>query len=759
MIERGLTWVIRRARPREGWIPLILLAVTVGLTARSIINAAWVPEAAVIRNAFLVGLLLAVVLAERRTHTLTAWGLILGYGLTVVSLSLARLWPLSVIFAGWEDFAPYTREQLALAGDRWNSWWLAFLNQGSSQETIVFAFGLGLAAWLLSAFVGWTAFRQKRPLVGLLALGVAITVNSYFSNAPTVDIVIFVGLATICTAFLSYSQLEQGWDARGLSYSDQVQLDLTLVAGGLALVLTALTLIVPSINPNAITRYVRQNPSMEALETTLEALFAGVRPAQRGGADDSVGGTGLMPRSFLLGNPPELYETIAMTATVETAGIPTHWRAHSYDVYTGRGWAHSAESEDIFAAGHMIPLPPASSTVTVTQEVHWLLDNRLARYTLGLPLMIDQPASVRRRGVDDFSRILGQGDITYKAVSRISVASPAELREVQLEGLPASLLARYTSLPDEMPERIRQLAREVTAGATTPFDQAVAIETFLRQYPYSLEVPAPPDGADPVDYFLFELQEGYCDYFASSMVVLARSQGIPARLGLGYRATPPSEDGVQIIRQIDAHSWAEVYFGDYGWVEFEPTASFPSSFEGVILANVETEQDTIGPNDMHPPSNLNPLPIPEQTAPARRFPWLTLAGLLAIAVVLFYMSRRSENVVAGDEVAVAFSQLQSAAASLRIPHPPWQTPAEFKESIDVELAELEGTFLGRRWLSTMLENCARIIDLYTLRQYANHNPIEARREALRRWDNIRIPFRILNIQSRIIRLKRLLLLR
>jgi transglutaminase-like putative cysteine protease len=110
----------------------------------------------------------------------------------------------------------------------------------------------------------------------------------------------------------------------------------------------------------------------------------------------------------------------------------------------------------------------------------------------------------------------------------------------------------------------------------------------LRQYPYSLEVTGPPPNVDPVAYFLFELQAGYCDYYASAMVVMARSLGLPARMGVGYLAQPADEAGVQTIRQLHGHSWAEIYFAGVGWVEFEPTGSFdsPRDARGTSAAGV-----------------------------------------------------------------------------------------------------------------------------------------------------------------------------
>jgi transglutaminase-like putative cysteine protease len=95
-------------------------------------------------------------------------------------------------------------------------------------------------------------------------------------------------------------------------------------------------------------------------------------------------------------------------------------------------------------------------------------------------------------------------------------------------------------------------------------------------YPYTLDVPPPVEGQDAADYFLFELKQGYCDYYATAMVVLARASGLPARFVSGYSPGEYDAPGAQyIVREMHAHSWAEVYFPEIGWVEFEPTALLP----------------------------------------------------------------------------------------------------------------------------------------------------------------------------------------
>ena len=103
--------------------------------------------------------------------------------------------------------------------------------------------------------------------------------------------------------------------------------------------------------------------------------------------------------------------------------------------------------------------------------------------------------------------------------------------------------------------------------------KATAFESYLRSsFTYSTHVPEVPQGRDWVDYFLFDSQQGYCDYFATAMTVLLRVEGVPARVASGFAPGDPEGDGTYTVRENHAHSWVEVYFPRYGWIIFEPSA-------------------------------------------------------------------------------------------------------------------------------------------------------------------------------------------
>jgi transglutaminase-like putative cysteine protease len=140
----------------------------------------------------------------------------------------------------------------------------------------------------------------------------------------------------------------------------------------------------------------------------------------------------------------------------------------------------------------------------------------------------------------------------------------------------------YLQLPQNLPQRVKDLATSLVAGSQTNYDKAKAIEKYLStNYPYNLDVRSTPRNRDFVDYFLFDLKQGYCSYYASAMAVLARCAGLPARYVEGYMLPPePTKENATtyIVTNMQAHAWVEIYFEGYGWLPFEPTSPFSANF-------------------------------------------------------------------------------------------------------------------------------------------------------------------------------------
>jgi transglutaminase-like putative cysteine protease len=610
-----------------------------------------------------------------------------------------------------------------------------------SQETVVFALALAWQTWLLSDNVGWSIFRQKRPLLGLTLMGTAVGLNSYFGQNGLEWAAAFVGLSALATAVMHYAHLEQDWLKNQVDFSTEIRLELGAYAGGIAIGLLILALILPSFSISRLAQLFRQQEAVQAAESSLERAFAGIRQPLQFDAIAGTGGSGTMPRSYLLGNAPELYETVVMTAVVTPIPPPhlTHWRALSYEIYTGRGWALSEERVEDFAANTDIPLPPVQGQTTFQQDVHWLFGERVIRYTIGQPRQFDQDVVTSWRGLDDLVRVQSEGSLAYRAITQASTATAAELRQAS-GTIPPVLLTRYTQLPRDFSWRVRQLAEEVAGEGPTAYDQAIALEQFLRQYTYSLDITAPPPNTDPVEYFLFEQQAGYCDYYATAMTVMARSLGLPARMVIGYLAQEPDENGVQTIRQINGHSWTEIYFPAYGWVSFEPTAAFPAApREAASSADFFIREDFI-PEPSLPLSELPPVPAADVPIPWGRLATIGGIGLMLLGVALW--RRYEAGTVRG--VGWAYGRLQHHARKLGQPTPVSQTPTEFVESFTARLGDYGRSPRLARWVTAVRQPIEQLTAQFVGRQYSQKHAASDE-VAYRWWREIRRPLWLLRL--------------
>ncbi|SNR24838.1 transglutaminase TgpA family protein [Halorubrum vacuolatum] len=256
--------------------------------------------------------------------------------------------------------------------------------------------------------------------------------------------------------------------------------------------------------------------------------------------------------------------------TIES-DVEANWRTGAYDTYTGDGWVRSGDERPHTGA---LSGPPGetvavSSTVVPETEMRALpapwqavqVDGRL-----GESMQVDERGTLRP-GTE-----LLEGE-SVPVESRVPDPDPEELRAAD-EASDEEVLDRYTQLPEDTPDRLGERTEEILAeaDAENSYEAAVAIETYLiEEYDYSLSVER-PDG-DVADAFLFEMDAGYCTYFATTMVAMLRSQGVPAQFVTGYSSGEQVGDDEWVVRGQDAHAWVQVYFPEHGWVEFDPTPS------------------------------------------------------------------------------------------------------------------------------------------------------------------------------------------
>ena len=179
-------------------------------------------------------------------------------------------------------------------------------------------------------------------------------------------------------------------------------------------------------------------------------------------------------------------------------------------------------------------------------------------------------------------------DEPYTLYSFVSQASNNQLQEAGDE-YPSFITDHYLQLPITLPDRVRDLAERITEGAATPLDKALAVQSYLRSeggFEYSQDIESPPPNADGVDWFLFETKTGYSDYFGSSMTVMLRSVGVPARMAAGYAPGELDITGRWAVRDRDSHGWTQVYFPGHGWIDFEPTTAWDPIDRGELTVDI-----------------------------------------------------------------------------------------------------------------------------------------------------------------------------
>ena len=182
--------------------------------------------------------------------------------------------------------------------------------------------------------------------------------------------------------------------------------------------------------------------------------------------------------------------------------------------------------------------------------------NALARQQAGAA-----PIAVAAHGTDtdatavEFAMVRATRDLdsneSYRFTSAVTKATVQDL-EAAGSNYPAEILDRFVQIPPDFSPQVATLAQRLTADAVTPYAKAKAIESYLRTIPYNDAIPAPPAAVDPLEYFLFDIQEGYCDYYATAMAMMLRAVGVPARVSTGYavgaveKETPDQEIGVNL---------------------------------------------------------------------------------------------------------------------------------------------------------------------------------------------------------------------
>ncbi|MDS0221741.1 DUF3488 and transglutaminase-like domain-containing protein [Haloarcula sp. S1AR25-5A] len=301
----------------------------------------------------------------------------------------------------------------------------------------------------------------------------------------------------------------------------------------------------------------QENPFGEAGGTSTGGS-GGQLGALNPGSQTSVGG------SLDGGDSPYQSQNTEPHFTV-TSSEPAYWRTGAYETYTGTGWDGRSDPQAYEGAMAV----DGMADTTVDYEV------RLARSATSLPT-VWRPKSVSRENVmvTEYGAVTSERPLppgtTYSATS---VTPPDDPEVLQTSGrdYPDEIESRYTGVPASTSAQVGPFTDRLTEDSDSPYETAVTIEQWLEANKnYSLNVSQPPED-DVASEFIFQMDEGYCEYFATSMTVMLRSQDIPARYVVGYSTGEQTGQNRYTVRGMNAHAWVEVYFEGVGWVQFDPT--------------------------------------------------------------------------------------------------------------------------------------------------------------------------------------------
>ncbi|MGN6689277.1 MAG: transglutaminaseTgpA domain-containing protein [Actinomycetales bacterium] len=255
-----------------------------------------------------------------------------------------------------------------------------------------------------------------------------------------------------------------------------------------------------------------------------------------------------------------------------TADAPPYIRVVTLDNFSGTTWSptalHVPNSHDV---NDGLPIPPGLAAdvarTTVTTQIS-ITDYNDSWLPLPYPAShVSVPGLWLWDGTtfNVFSTQRKTSGLDYRVESLQLQPTVAQLKAA---GQPTADVTNDLALPVDLPVSVRQTAAKV-AGEGSRYEQALRLQNWLRQFRYDTTAPD-GNGSDAIAAFL-ERGSGFCVHFASAMAVMARSQGIPARVSVGFLPTTQDDKGEWVIRAQDAHAWPELYFEGLGWIRFEPT--------------------------------------------------------------------------------------------------------------------------------------------------------------------------------------------
>ncbi len=706
---------IERPQLEEGWSTLIILMAMMMVAALAIPQTELTSGLYIVPMVTFVAVIVGVLFAKSHFGINTIRVMAVIFGMFLILYLVGRT----------EEFAHMAwRARLIDAQDgmltRQILWFQKLFSGGTSRDGLIFVFQTAVVYWVLGLTATWYTFRNPRVWFAIIPTGLILFSVVYYYAGPNPLALYLATYALLALLFVARTHLlsqEQQWRSSSVRYEKQIWF--TFIRAGFIAALLALIFawLIPPLSASATVGDAlsgTRGPWREFQEDWTR-MFSALRTYGSNTADP-------YQNSLVLGGPRNPGNTPVMDVFVSQELPYAYWQALVYDTYTENGSWHVADLtvNEHYPDDGPINTPPTLGREVITQTIVSYFPN--SSFIYGIPEIVNTDRALKVVAMEDNNGhklvnsvrskfILQQGD-SYEVVSRFSLVDATSLRNASTI-YPNWVTETYLPLPDSITPETIALAEDITAVYDNNFDKAIAIRDYLREnITYNDQIEAVPDGFEPVHYTLFVTKEAYCNYYASAMAVMLRSQGIPARIASGFsRGSFDDESFSYRVNASNAHTWVEAYFPDYGWIQFEPTASAGTP----IIPRPETMEDGAGgdafdafaranpvgqsplENDLtlDDPTLLNPegefaLDIePRQGSFRETFPvWQAILATLivATAVILSFVANQINQRVEGD-VDKSYGRLSKWARWLGIYYRPVDTPYERADSLATAVPE------------------------------------------------------------------------
>jgi transglutaminase-like putative cysteine protease len=567
------TW--RTLFAQGDFLALIVTIALLMMPALSLAAAGWPLDLRTVIPALVLSILFGFLLARSQYNELLALVMSGIYGVGIVLLIASINEPGNLGEGAVSVFSRLVR------------WMTDAVTGGINQDELVFTLLVATLFWFLGYNMAWHAFRIDRVWRVIVPPGLILVANSiYYTGTAKLEpyLIVFCFLSLLLIIRSNLDARAWDWYVNGIRVPRSLRTQFFRVGAIIGLLALLAAWIIPANDLqerlNRFQEFMQTEP-LQQLSELWNRLFTTVE-TQGPTTADYYGGDSLQ-----LGGAIKLGEQMVFLVSAPQ-GRRYYWRSRVFDTYEGGRWSPGANTR--------LTVEQSPLNITLDGEFTAARDPVQQQFTIGLnasrliyaapqPSRIDLPTRTdllytpgrtsMNVSVIRPLHVLERGT-SYTATSLLTSASAPQLRSAGTS-YPDWLKTLYLQISGSATNRTFQLAQTIVqeAGATTPYDKAKAIETWLRtNIIYNESIPQPPRGQDPVDWVLFDYKQGYCNYYASAMIIMLRSQGIPARMAAGFaQGTWDAEKNAFVVLERDAHTWVEVYFPGYGWVEFEPTAA------------------------------------------------------------------------------------------------------------------------------------------------------------------------------------------